>query len=53
MVRQGKCLITIEIERWGPIATGGFPPSLASIDSLRDRLQNDHDSEHDDSDDDE
>lgn len=32
MVRQGKCLITIDVERWGPIATGGFPPSLASLD---------------------
>lgn len=32
MVRQGKCLISIDIERWGPIATGGFPPSLASLD---------------------
>ena len=31
MIRQGKCLISIEIERWGPIATGGFPPSLASL----------------------
>jgi PPOX class probable F420-dependent enzyme len=31
MVRQGKCLVSIEIERWGPIATGGFPPSLASL----------------------
>jgi PPOX class probable F420-dependent enzyme len=29
MVRQGKCLIRIEIERWGPVATGGFPPRLA------------------------
>jgi PPOX class probable F420-dependent enzyme len=29
MVRQGKCIIRIEIERWGPIATGGFPPELA------------------------
>jgi PPOX class probable F420-dependent enzyme len=28
MVRQGKCLIRIDIERWGPIATGGFPPRL-------------------------
>ncbi|MGZ6973037.1 MAG: PPOX class F420-dependent oxidoreductase, partial [Acidimicrobiia bacterium] len=28
MVRQGKCIIRIEIERWGPIATGGFPPEL-------------------------
>ncbi len=31
MQRQGKSLITIEIERWGPIATGGFPASVASI----------------------
>ena len=29
MVRQGKCLIRVEIQRWGPIATGGFPPRLA------------------------
>jgi PPOX class probable F420-dependent enzyme len=25
---QGKCLIRVTIERWGPIATGGFPPQL-------------------------
>jgi hypothetical protein len=25
MERQGKCLVRITIERWGPIATGGFP----------------------------
>ena len=25
MVRQGKCLVRLTIERWGPIATGGFP----------------------------
>ena len=31
MLRQRKCLITVDIERWGPIATGGFPPSLASL----------------------
>ncbi|TWP48520.1 PPOX class F420-dependent oxidoreductase [Lentzea tibetensis] len=30
MRRQGKSLIRITIERWGPIATGGFPPELAS-----------------------
>ena len=30
MVRQGKCLIRVTIDDWGPIATGGFPPSLAS-----------------------
>lgn len=29
MVRQGKCLIRVTIESWGPIATGGFPPELA------------------------
>lgn len=29
MVRQGKSLIRITIERWGPIATGGFPARLA------------------------
>ena len=26
MTAQGKCLIRITPERWGPIATGGFPP---------------------------
>lgn len=30
MVRQGKCLIRVEIDRWGPIATGGFPPGVAT-----------------------
>ncbi len=34
MNRQGKCLIAVTPERWGPIATGGFPPSLASIDEM-------------------
>ena len=29
MVDQGKCLIRVTIDRWGPIATGGFPPQLA------------------------
>ncbi len=29
MVKQGKVLIRIEIERWGPVARGGFPPELA------------------------
>jgi PPOX class probable F420-dependent enzyme len=29
MQRQGKCILRITIERWGPIATGGFPPDLA------------------------
>ena len=31
MVDQGKCLVRITIERWGPIATGGFPPELAEV----------------------
>jgi PPOX class probable F420-dependent enzyme len=26
MTRQGKCLIRITIDDWGPVATGGFPP---------------------------
>ena len=26
---QGKSLIRVTVERWGPIATGGFPPELA------------------------
>ncbi|MFI2228564.1 PPOX class F420-dependent oxidoreductase [Nocardia testacea] len=30
MARQGKSLIRIDIERWGPIATGGFPPEAAT-----------------------
>jgi PPOX class probable F420-dependent enzyme len=29
MREQGKSLIRITIERWGPIATGGFPARLA------------------------
>jgi PPOX class probable F420-dependent enzyme len=29
MVDQGKCLVRVTIDRWGPIATGGFPPRLA------------------------
>lgn len=28
MRRQGKCLIRIAVQRWGPIATGGYPPEL-------------------------
>jgi PPOX class probable F420-dependent enzyme len=26
---QGKSLIRVTIESWGPVATGGFPPELA------------------------
>ena len=29
MQRQGKSLVRISIERWGPVATGGFPARLA------------------------
>jgi len=29
MERQGKSLIRVTIEAWGPIATGGFPARLA------------------------
>jgi PPOX class probable F420-dependent enzyme len=29
MARQNKSLVRIAIERWGPIAKGGFPPHLA------------------------
>ncbi|MBD5787567.1 PPOX class F420-dependent oxidoreductase [Cellulosimicrobium terreum] len=29
MVAQGKALVRVTIDRWGPIATGGFPARLA------------------------
>ncbi|MCY1656176.1 PPOX class F420-dependent oxidoreductase [Dietzia maris] len=29
MTRQGKCLIRVTIDDWGPVATGGFPPEKA------------------------
>ncbi len=29
MARQGKCLLRVTIEHWGPVATGGFPPGRA------------------------
>ena len=29
MEKQGKSLIRVTIDRWGPIATGGFPPEMA------------------------
>ncbi|GAA3737166.1 PPOX class F420-dependent oxidoreductase [Streptomyces tremellae] len=32
MVRQGKSIIRITPERWGPVATGGFPAHLATQD---------------------
>ena len=28
MQRQGKVLLRVDVERWGPVATGGFPPEL-------------------------
>jgi PPOX class probable F420-dependent enzyme len=33
MARQGKCLIRLTVERWGPIAKGGFPARLAGGDT--------------------
>ena len=30
MTRQGKSLLRVTIERWGPVATGGFPPELSA-----------------------
>ncbi|MFE1951701.1 PPOX class F420-dependent oxidoreductase [Streptomyces sp. NPDC059524] len=32
MVKQGKSLIRVTPERWGPVATGGFPARLAQQD---------------------
>ena len=32
MTRQGKSLLRVTVERWGPIATGGFPPE--AVDKL-------------------
>ena len=29
MARQGKSLLRVTPARWGPVATGGFPPRLA------------------------
>jgi PPOX class probable F420-dependent enzyme len=29
MRTQGKSLIRVTVDRWGPVATGGFPPELA------------------------
>ena len=29
MTAQGKCLIRMTIDRWGPVAKGGFPARLA------------------------
>ena len=31
MQRQGKSLLRVTIERWGPVATGGFPPELTGV----------------------
>jgi PPOX class probable F420-dependent enzyme len=28
MTRQGKSLLRVTIDEWGPIATGGFPPEI-------------------------
>lgn len=31
MITQGKVLLKIEIQRWGPISKGGFPARLAKL----------------------
>ena len=31
MVAQGKCLLRVTPESWGPVATGGFPARLAEL----------------------
>jgi hypothetical protein len=28
MLEGGKCLIRVTPRRWGPVATGGFPPTF-------------------------
>ncbi|PKW08709.1 PPOX class probable F420-dependent enzyme [Streptomyces sp. 1222.5] len=33
MLKQGKSIIRVTPDRWGPIATGGFPARLASDDA--------------------
>jgi PPOX class probable F420-dependent enzyme len=30
MREQGKCLVRVSIDAWGPIATGGFPADVAA-----------------------
>ena len=30
MTDQGKCLVRVEIDDWGPVARGGFPPDVAA-----------------------
>lgn len=32
MSRQGKCLIRLTIDQWGPISKGGFPARLVEAD---------------------
>jgi PPOX class probable F420-dependent enzyme len=32
MVKQGKSIVRVTPERWGPVATGGFPARLATDD---------------------
>lgn len=31
MVRQGKSLLRVTVQGWGPVATGGFPPGPAGV----------------------
>ncbi|MFD4556039.1 PPOX class F420-dependent oxidoreductase [Streptomyces sp. NPDC058469] len=32
MVKQGKSIVRVTPERWGPVATGGFPARMATDD---------------------
>jgi PPOX class probable F420-dependent enzyme len=32
MVKQGKCVMRLTVESWGPIATGGFPARIVEGD---------------------
>ena len=35
MTDQGKCLIRVTPRRWGPVATGGFPPPASGVKPRR------------------
>ena len=35
MQEQGKCLLRLSIDSWGPVATGGFPARLADSERSR------------------
>ena len=39
MVRQGKSLLRVTPGRWGPVATGGFPPGSRDRPYRREQLK--------------